>query len=156
VLGAASAAACLLLVWGCSTLAMATFRRPEMTFRGIEVYSLGLEGADLDLLVDVYNPNGFDFGLDRVTYDLTVEKVRWGKGETASPLSVGANSTTTLRLPLTLDWTQISGLGRDVMRRGTVRYGVSGNVTVSTSKKTFQVPYDRSGSFSIYGSDERN
>ena len=134
---------------------MATFRKPELTFRGIEVFSFGLEGASLDLLVDVYNPNSFRFGLDRVTYDLTVESVRWGTGETASPLAVEAQSTATLRIPLTLDWTQISGLGRDVLRRGNVRYGISGEVTVSTSKKTFQVPYDRSGQFSILGSESR-
>lgn len=155
-LGAALAAASLLFAVGCQSLAMAAFKRPEITFRGIEVYSFGLEGASFDLLVDVYNPNSFGFGLDRVTYDLTLESVRLGTGETTAPLAVGAQSTGTLRIPLTLDWTRLSGLGRDVLRSGTVNYGVSGEVTVTAKNRRFQVPYDRTGRFSVLGKDRRS
>jgi len=149
------ATTCLLSAVGCQTLAMATFKRPEITFRGIEVYSIGLGGASFDLLIDVYNPNSFGFGLDRVTYDLTLESVRLGRGETTSPLAVDAQSTGTLRIPLTLDLTRLSGLGTEVLRDGTVGYGVTGEVTVSAKNRTFQVPYDRTGRFSVFGKDRR-
>jgi LEA14-like dessication related protein len=139
---------------GCSRLAMLAFQKPEITFRGVEVYSFGFDGASLDVLVDVYNPNGFGFAVERLTYDLHVEDMPWGSGETESSLAVPARDTATLRLPIEVDWSRLGGVGREVLQAGKVRYGVSGRVTIRSDRgRQFEVPYDRTGEVSILESD---
>ena len=139
---------------GCSRLAMLAFQKPEITFRGVEVYSFGLGGASLDVLVDVYNPNSFGFAVERLTYDLEVEDTPWGSGETESSLAVPARDTATLRLPIEVDWSRLGGVGREVLQAGKVRYGVSGRVTIRSDRgRQFEVPYDRTGEVSILQSD---
>ena len=131
------------------------FEKPELEFRGLRVGSIGLGGASIDVVVDVYNPNSYRLGLDRFTYDLTIENVRFGVGETQVPLSVEGRSTTTVRLPLDLDWSRLGDVGRRVLDRGTVEYGVSGELTIATGFGRRHVPYAKAGRLSILGNGDR-
>ena len=40
---------------GCATAAKAVFTQPDVTFRGVGVRSIGLDGADLEVLLNIYN-----------------------------------------------------------------------------------------------------
>src|SRR6185295_2399889 len=40
------------------------FEKPELRFRGLRLNSIGLGGAAVDVVVDVYNPNSFELGVD--------------------------------------------------------------------------------------------
>jgi LEA14-like dessication related protein len=146
----AAALAFVLAGAGCS----AVFQKPELEFRGLRVNSIGLGGASLDVVVDVYNPNSFRLGVDRFTYDLTVENVHFGTGETNAPVSVEGRGTATVRLPLDLDWSRLGDVGRSVLGTGTVGYGISGEMTVVTGFGKRRVPYAKSGRLSILGSPD--
>jgi len=136
----------------CSNLA-GVFEKPDLQFRGLRVNSIGLDGASLDILVDVYNPNSYRLALQRFTYDLAIESVNWGRGSTDSPLAVDARNTSTLRLPLEVSWSRLGDVGRQALRTGTVNYGVSGEIMVGTSLGDVRVPYTKSGRFSILGNE---
>lgn len=136
----------------CSNLA-GVFEKPDLQFRGLRVNSIGFDGASLDILVDVYNPNSYRLALQRFSYDLAIENVNWGLGSTNSPLAVDARNTATLRLPLEVSWSRLGDVGRQALSTGSVNYGVSGEITVGTSLGNVQVPYTKSGRFSIFGND---
>ena len=131
------------------------FEKPELQFRGLRVGSIGLGGASIDVVVEVYNPNSYRLGLDRFTYDLTVENVRFGTGEIEAPITVEGRSTATVRLPLDLDWSRLGGVGRRVLDRGSVEYGVSGELTVATGFGRRRVPYAKTGRLSVLGDGDR-
>jgi LEA14-like dessication related protein len=135
---------------GCS----AVFERPELQFRGIRVNSIGIEGASLEILVDVYNPNSYRLGVARLSYDLAIENVHWGLGSLASPVGVDGGETATLRLPLDVSWSRLGDIGRQALRTGIVNYGVSGQMTVATSVGDVEVPYSKSGRFSVLSGQE--
>lgn len=148
----ALAAISLLLAGGrCSNLA-GIFEKPELQFRGLQVNSIGFDGASLDILVDVYNPNSYALALQRFSYDLAIESVHWGLGSTNSPLAVDARNTATIRLPLQISWSRLGDVGRQALSTGSVNYGVSGEITVGTSLGDFRVPYSKSGRFSVFSS----
>jgi LEA14-like dessication related protein len=136
---------------GCS----AVFQKPELQFRGLRVNSIGLGGATLDVVVDVYNPNSFRLGVDRFTYDLTIENVHFGAGETDAPVSVEGRATAAVRLPLDLDWSRLGDVGRSVLGTGSVGYGITGEMTVVTGFGKRRVPFAKSGRFAILGSSDR-
>ena len=137
----------------CSNLG-AIFQKPELQFRGLQVNSIGFDGASLDILVDVYNPNSYRLALQRFSYDLAIENVNWGLGSTGSPMAVEARNSATIRLPLDVSWSRLGDVGRQALQTGSVNYGVSGEVIVGTSLGDVRVPYSKSGRFSIL-SDER-
>jgi len=145
----AAAAVCLLLaVVRCSHFA-GLFEKPQLEFRGIRVTSLGLDGASLEILVDVYNPNSYRLGLQRFSYDLAIEDVPFGSGSIESPLFVSGHETKTATLPLGVNWSRLGDLGREVLHTGSVQYGVSGEMTIATSLGQVRVPYSRSGHLAI-------
>ena len=143
------------LVFALACSMSAVFEKPELEFRGIRIGAIGLGGASVDVVVDVYNPNSYRLGLDRFTYDLTIENVRFGVGEIEAPVSVDGRSTTTVRLPLDLDWSRLGDVGRRVLDRGSVEYGVSGELTIATGFGRRRVPYAKTGRLSVLGKGDR-
>jgi LEA14-like dessication related protein len=130
------------------------FERPELQFRGIRVNSIGFDGASLEILVDVYNPNSYRLGLERLSYDLAIENVHWGLGSLTTPIGVEGGDTATLRLPLDVSWSRLGDVGREALRTGSVNYGVSGEMTVATSLGNVNVPYSKTGRFSVLSGQE--
>ena len=131
------------------------FEKPELEFRGLRIGAIGLGGASIDVVVDVYNPNSYRLGVDRFTYDLTIENVRFGVGATEAPVSVEGRSTTTVRLPLDLDWSRLGDVGRRILNTGSVEYGVSGELTIATGFGRRRVPYAKAGRLSVLGNGDR-
>ena len=149
-LPAAAALSLVLGTAGCSSV----FERPELQFRGIHVNSIGFDGASLEILVDVYNPNSYRLGLERLSYDLAIENVHWGLGSLTAPIWVEGRDTTMVRLPLDVSWSRLGDVGREALRTGTVNYGISGEMTVATSLGNIDVPYSKAGRFSILTGQE--
>ncbi len=135
-----------------ATRCASAFAKPELQFRGLRINSIGLGGASIDVVVDVYNPNSFRLGLDRFSYDLEIENVHFGGGEIDAPVSVAGGSTATVRLPLDLNWSVLGDVGRGVLNTGNVHYGVTGEMIVSTAFGKSRVPYSKAGQFSVLGS----
>ena len=130
------------------------FEKPELQFRGIQVNSIGFDGASVEILVDVYNPNAYRLGVERLSYDLAVENVHWGVGSTASPMAVEGRNSATLRLPLDVSWSRLGDVGREALRTGSVNYGISGEMTLATSLGAVNLPYNKSGRFSVFAGQE--
>jgi LEA14-like dessication related protein len=153
-MAAAAIVALALVAGGCSNLA-GVFEQPDLQFRGIRVNSLGFDGASVDILVDVFNPNSYRLGLERFSYDLAIEGIHWGLGTTNSALSVDARNSATIRLPLEVSWSKLGQAGREALRTGTVNYGVSGELMVATALGPVTVPYTKNGRFSVFGNEDR-
>jgi LEA14-like dessication related protein len=132
----------------------AVFQRPELQFRGIRINAIGFEGASLEILVDLYNPNSYRLGLERLSYDLAIENVHWGLRSLPTPIAVEGGNSVTVRLPLDVSWSRLGDAGRDALRTGSVNYGVSGEMTVTTSLGAVSVPYSKSGRLSVLSGQE--
>jgi LEA14-like dessication related protein len=133
----------------CGARCATVFEKPELRFRGLRVNSIGLGGAAVDVVVDVYNPNSFGLGVDHFSYDLAIENVPFGKGETDAPIWVEGHGTASVRLPLHVNWSLLGDVGRGALQTGSVNYGVSGELTIATGFGRRRIPYSRTGRFSV-------
>ena len=86
-----------------------TFRRPEVVFRGVEFGSLDASGAALEASFDVTNPNRYRIGVRRLTYRVSVNGRDAGGGASDQETVLEGKATTLVKLPLTLDWSKVSG-----------------------------------------------
>ncbi|HJU66029.1 MAG TPA: LEA type 2 family protein [Gemmatimonadaceae bacterium] len=135
---------------GCRTFGGA-FAEPVVTFKNVSVKGVGLEGGSVDIVLSVYNPNGYRLDATKMTYRLLVDSVEVGSGATDSKFTVQSNDSTEVRLPLDFRWAGMSQAGRQILNQGTVPYRVMGEISVGSGFGSFTVPYDRTGRFSALG-----
>ena len=139
---------------GCAALS-GGFKDPIVTFRDVRINGLGTAGGSADIVLAVYNPNGFKLEGTRLTYRLLVDSTAVGNGALDDRFTVQKGETTEVRLPVQFSYAGLGAAGRQLMSQGAVNYRVLGDVTVATPLGNFTRPYDRRGSFSSFGRTSR-
>jgi LEA14-like dessication related protein len=132
---------------GCKSLGQAAFAPPIVSFHDLKLTGIGLTGGSVDIVLSVYNPNGFHLDATRLTYKLMVDSVELGDGATDSRFVVQGNDSSLVHLPLTFSYAGLGAAANQLKGTGTVNYRVLGDITVGTSVGTFTRDYDRVGRF---------
>ena len=148
---AALAAAALASAAGCASLGRQVFHQPLVNFRDVRVNGLGLQGGSLDVVLSVYNPNGYGLSAQRLDYQVLVDSTQLGTGAITQPFKVGGGDSTEVRLPVTFSYTGLGSAGRALLAKGVVNYRVLGNITVGTPIGSFTRPFDRTGQYNSLG-----
>jgi LEA14-like dessication related protein len=145
------AVAAALAVAGCASLGLGGFKEPLVHFNDAKIRGLGLSGGSVDVILSVYNPNGFDLNATRLTYKLYVENNQLGQGALNNAFKVGDNDSTYVTIPVDFTYAGLGAAGRELLTRGTINYRVTGDFTVATPLGNFTRPYDQTGRFSSFG-----
>lgn len=145
------AVAAIMTVAGCASLGLGGFKEPLVHFNDAKIRGLGLSGGSVDVVLSVYNPNGFDLNATRLTYKLFVENTQLGTGALANAFRVSDNDSTYVTIPVDFTYAGLGAAGRELLTKGTVNYRVTGDFTVSTPLGNFTRPYDQTGRFSSFG-----
>ena len=140
---------------GCATAAKKVFTQPDMTFRGISVRGVGLDGAQFDVMLSVYNPNSYSLGASALRYHLLVDSVEIGAGQIDSAFTVGSGDTAVLHLPVSVGLRAVQAVGPRLLRRGEIPYRLRGDVTLKTFVGTFQRAFNEGGRFDAYSAIAR-
>lgn len=139
----------------CATLGRATFKEPVVTLREFTVSGLGLTGGSVDVVLSVYNPNGYKLDALNMTYQVDVDTVRLGSGALDGRFVIAENDSSVVRLPVRFTYAGLGAAGRSLVTAGTVNYRVRGDFTVSTPIGNFTRPYDRRGSYNSVSGNRR-
>jgi LEA14-like dessication related protein len=131
----------------CGGLGRGGFREPVVNFKDVRVGGLGLNGGTLNIVLSVYNPNGFRLDASRLTYQLLVDTLPLGSGAMDKHFSVASNDSTDVELPLRFTWSGANSAIRDLINNGSVPYRVLGDLTVGSGVGDFTIQYDRTGHF---------
>lgn len=150
LLGVAAAAAS-----GCSSLLQKAFDEPVVSFRDLKINGLGMQGGNLDVVLAVYNPNGYRLDGLKLTYALMVDSAMVGTGAIDGGFAVPSKDTTLVRLPIDFTYRGLGAAGTQLLRTGSVLYRIRGDVTVGTPLGNFTKPYDRTGRFSSASGNSR-
>jgi LEA14-like dessication related protein len=128
-------AAALLATAGtaCSQVADAVFTPPRATLRSVAFGALGTSGPSLDVTLQLENPNPYALTATRTRYRLlTADSAELGSGAVDERVTVAANDSATVTLPVSLDWSALGGAGQALMRGTDVDLQLLGEVTVET------------------------
>ena len=134
-------------VSGCASIGRRVFEEPTVTFRELRINGLGLTGGSLEVLLSVYNPNGYKLDATRLTYNLVLDSIPFANGAIDEKFTVQDNDSTVVRLPIDFSWTGIGQAGRQLLNSGGVNYRVTGDVTVGTPLGNFTRPYRQTGRY---------
>lgn len=135
----------------CAGLGRGGFKDPVVTFKNVKVGGVGLTGGTLDVILSVYNPNGYRLDASRVTYKLMVNSLDVGTGALDRHFSVPSNDSADVVLPLKFNWSGVNAVERELMKNGSIPYRVLGDLTVGSGVGDFTIQYDRTGNFNSLG-----
>jgi LEA14-like dessication related protein len=137
---------------GCASLGLGGFKEPLVHFNDAKIRGLGLSGGSVDVVLSIYNPNGFNLNASRLTYRLLVEDKELGTGQLANAFRVRSNDSTYVTIPVDFTYAGLGAAGRQLLQQGSINYRVIGDFTVDTPLGSFTRPYDQRGRFSSFGS----
>ncbi len=135
---------------GCATAAKAIFTQPDVTFRGVGVRSLGLDGADFEVLLNIYNPNAYSLGASQLRYRLMVDSVEIGAGALDSGFAVAKRDSMVVRLPVRIGFRAVQSVGPRLLRGGEIPYRLIGDVTLKSFVGTFAREFNEVGRFDAF------
>ncbi|MEO8879487.1 MAG: LEA type 2 family protein [Gemmatimonadaceae bacterium] len=133
--------------FSCAGFGRGGFKDPVVTFKNVQVGGIGLTGGTLDVILSVYNPNGYRLDASRVTYKVMVNSLDVGAGALDKHFSVPSNDSADVVLPLRFNWSGVNAAGRELMKTGSIPYRVLGDLTVGSGVGDFTIQYDRTGNF---------
>ena len=126
---------------------------PSINVEGLKVKNMTLAGADMELKLQMTNPNAFDLLLNNIDYALDINGRTWAKGVSNVQTQVSQKGESAIGIPISLDFAQI-GLGVYQMLSGeqTLDYSLQGKLDVGSSLpllKNAAIPLNRSGALNI-------
>jgi len=126
---------------------------PNVKIGSLKLNKITFTNADLELNLKVNNPNTFNFLLNGLNYDFTINGKTWAKGITQQQMRIQQKGESTISIPISLNFTQ---MGRTVYQIITgsnkLNYQLKGNLDLNTSLPLLQqvnLPIDRAGKIDI-------
>ncbi len=155
--GVATAALALFAVASssCATLGRGAFKEPVVSLKEFVVTGLGLTGGSVDVVLSVYNPNGYKMEAISMTYRVDVDSIQLGEGALDGRFVVPKGDSSTVRLPVRFTYAGLGRAGRSLLTSGTVNYRVRGDLGLATPVGNFTRPYDRTGRYSSVAGNGR-
>lgn len=137
---------------GCASLMRQAFVEPVVTLQNVRLNGVGLNGGNIDVVLNVYNPNGYRLDATQLNYRLLVgDNVHVADGSLNERLTLQQGDTTRVAIPVSFTFAGIGEAGRQLLNTGAVNYRVTGDVNVATPVGSFTVPYSTTGRFSALG-----
>ena len=137
--------------YGCASIGRNAFAEPVVTLKDVKLQGIGMTGGSFDVVLSVYNPNGYRLDASQLNYNLFVDTLRFANGTLNQQFTVQEKDSTTVLVPVNFTYSGVGEAGRQLLNTGSVNYRVMGDVTVATPVGSFKVPYDRTGRFSTLG-----
>jgi LEA14-like dessication related protein len=142
--GGAGLLALAAVLGGCAGLGSA-LRDPDVRLERVLIRDVGLRGGNLDLLVEVDNPNAFDLRGTEVELGFDVEGSHVGDLRYDDDFSVDRGGRTTLTLPLRFEWAGVGSALRTALSAGEIPYEMKGQIRLQTPWGAHSVPFTRAG-----------
>src|SRR3982751_4881434 len=99
------------LVLGCSLVqqvASNALERPSLSFKEARLPQIDFQGAELDLVFLVTNPNSMGLDLTRANYNLEVEGHKVAAGTPKNGLKIPGGGTAEIAFPAKIQWNEIA------------------------------------------------
>jgi len=149
--GLVGATVVILGVAGCSALGRQAFANPTVTLKDVKIVSVGLTGGSLDVVLNVYNPNGYRLDATRLSYRLQVDSTPLANGVMDSRFTVLEKDSSRVSIPVTFSWSGLGAGVRQIVNTGAVNYRVIGDVTIRSPVGNFTIPFTQTGRYRTLG-----
>jgi LEA14-like dessication related protein len=147
----ATATMAVIVAAGCSTLGKQAFADPVVTLKDVKVTNVGTMGGGLDVVLSVYNPNGYRLDATRLNYRIQVDSTPLANGSLDNRFTVQDKDSTRVTIPVSFSWSGLGAAGRSIFNTGALNYRVTGDITVGSVVGNFTIPFSQTGRYTTLG-----
>lgn len=111
-------------------------KQPDVWLAGARLGSIGFSGGVVNVQLSVYNPNGFAFRANGLTYDVDLQDpdgdgwLDFTEGRLDRRLEVPAGDTVMVEIPVQFEYRRLGRALGSLLERGAFDYRVSGVVAL--------------------------
>lgn len=116
----------------CATLARQAFAPPQVDVRDVRLAGIGSQGATINVLVVVHNPNDFRLDADAMHYRVTVDTMIVADADVDERVSIKSRDSAEIRVPVAFGFRQVMAAGSELSKKGTVPFEMTGTLRVLT------------------------
>lgn len=114
---------------------------PKVNLQAVDVKDATFSDATLLFQFQVENPNAVPIEVDSLNYNLKLNGQNFTEGSVNEGLKVGANSQTTIPLPIRVKYTDLTSSLSQLISRGSTPYELNGSVKMGL----FSIPFKKEG-----------
>ena len=126
---------------------------PQVEVRSISMQQLSMSGAELQLELDVDNPNAFSLLLNRLNYNLELNGHQVSDGLMNKAVQVEEGGNASIKLPFSLNFLQLgAGLYSALSQDRPLSYKLTGELDATSSNAligAFRLPVTSSGTVGV-------
>lgn len=105
----------IFLLSGCTTLLQTIAEKPETSLKDVKVTKIGLSALDLDIVLDIHNPNRFQLALLELNYEIVALDMLIGEGRFGEGFHIPAGESRELTIPLSVQPRAALNLARHLL-----------------------------------------
>ncbi len=120
------------ILTACAVFRGLTFEKPTVRLQAINVLGLDLLGGQLSLVLDVYNPNGYDLRGQGLEAKLALEETPFGDAQLERGFTLTAKDQTVLEVPMNFTWEGVGAGARALLTRGEIAYDLTTLIRADT------------------------
>ncbi len=133
----------------CASLGSAAFSPPQVSLSEVQLLGIGLSGGTLNLVLAVHNPNAYQITGGRLEAEVALEETQFGEIAIERVLTLPANDTTRVEVPLRFSWQGVGAGARGFLQRGSVSYVLTGSLIAETPMGEHSVPVRTTGTVTL-------
>lgn len=120
-------------------------QKPQISVQDVKLHDLSLRQGTAMVSLNVANPNVFPMPIRGVQYNLTINGLDVAKGVQNSGLNIGARQQSTINIPVSLQFRELSRLLPTIWRDRKVDYSLNGAVQLPL----ISVPFSKNGGLGV-------
>jgi LEA14-like dessication related protein len=117
---------------GCATLRRQAFAAPVVTMKDVRLAGMGTQGGRLDVVLSMYNPNGYRLDAEAIHYKVLVDTLELGSGTIDQRITMLRKDSTELRIPVSFGLREVLAASAMLTQRGSLEFRLIGDVRVAT------------------------
>lgn len=133
--------------------AIPLLKLPRLSIESLKLNNLSLTSADLQLNLNLSNPNAISFVLENIDYRLDINNQNWLNGKSEKMLEIPKNDQSRLSIPVSLNFLQIGQSAYQILKNDQpLDYHFKGTFDLESSLPLLgkvTLPFDRSGQINI-------
>lgn len=119
---------------------------PQLTPQQAKVTAVDMNGFDMMVKMDAFNPNAFELAVQSVVAHVVVDGNQdLGTVTASKPITLAASAHTPIDVPMTLKWKSATGFAAIAASRRPVPYTVDGTATVGGNRLNVDIPFKLQG-----------
>lgn len=123
--------------------------KPEIAVKGVNIAGVDRDGAQMDFLLTVTNPNSYSLKLTGYSYNLFVSELPLAKGENHEVVEFNGNTATDIRLPVRITFHDLLEILKRRPDPEHIPYQLTAGLNLQTPFGAFAIPVDKSGTFAV-------